>query len=170
MVPAAPNIINNHRASAARDAVWSSQTLLNSSRRCRLDFVKCSNLWGQQAGIRGTIALDTTRNTAGEKRWFLRLFPELPQVEASSRLNLVRSSEQRFLRMPRTQARANLSKWALINYANKLFIFTILNVKRIFDSIVSENLCCSGGGSLLLASYQLGSYNQAREGEWRRLC
>ena len=50
MVPAAPNIINNHRASAARDAVWSSQTLLNSSRRCRLDFVKCSNLWGQQAG------------------------------------------------------------------------------------------------------------------------
>ena len=118
----------------------------------------------------GTIALDTTGNTAGEKRWFLRLFPELPQVEASSRLNLVRSSEQRFLRMPRTQARANLSKWALINYANKLFIFTILNVKRIFDSIVSENLCCSGGGSLLLASYQLGSYNQAREGEWRRIC
>lgn len=51
--------------------------------------------------------------------------------------------------MPWTQARANLSKWALINYANKLFIFTILNVKRIFDSIVSENLCCSGGGSVV---------------------
>ena len=82
----------------------------------------------------------------------------------------MRFSEQRFLRMPWTQARANLSKWALINYANKLFIFTILNVKRIFDSIVSENLCCSGGGSLLLASYQLGSFNQARDGEWRRLC
>ena len=169
MVPAAPNIINNHRASAARDAVWSSQTLLNSSRRCRLDFVKCSNLWGQQAGYhrpgynwkyswrKKMISAPISRIGPGwsqQQAQFSEMWDSLSNGFCACHGH----------KLERTFPNGRLSIMQIS------FLFSLFWMSKEYSTPLLAKIYVAAGVGLLLASYQLGSYSQARDGEWRRLC